>query len=163
MHVYGEVAVFDSFAEADAWLGSLSWPPPPITGWYGFYQERGEQVTAIGFTSGVAHTYEYSGGIKDIKIVNVDWVQTQWLGSFAILECAWFDDILAWEEPERPPAPERGPSRGEPWDIVGWSYDLPSGTWLEAPMPELSTWFLVMRYWGFATRVGANEFHVFGG
>lgn len=162
MHVYGEVAVFDTLHEAETYLGGLTWESPSISGWYGFYQERGEQVSAIGFRYGVADTYEYSGGIEDVKLIDETWIQTRWLGSFGILELADFESEDSWQDPERPPAPERGPSRGEPWDVLGWSYDLPSGTWYETPMPELSTWFLVTRYWGFAVRVGANEFHIYG-
>lgn len=163
MHVYGEVAVFGSYAEAETYLAGLIIASPPILGWYGFYKERGEQVTAIGFRFGVAYIFEYSGGIKDVKLINTDWIQTRWLGSFGILECADFEDVASWADLSRPPAPEAGPSRGEPWVIDGWSWDLESGTWLETPLPELATWFIVTRYWGFAVRVGANEFRIFGG
>lgn len=163
MHVYGEVAEFGSFAEAETYLSRLTYASPPILGWYGFYQERGEQVSAIGLKYGVAYRFEYSGGIKDIKLITSDGIQTRWLGSFMVLECADFEDVAAWVDPSRPPAPERGPARGEPWEVEGWAWDLPSGTWLETPLPALHTWFLVTRYWGFATRVGANEFQIFGG
>lgn len=162
MHVYGEVAVFESYDDADSWLAGLTMQQPVITGWYGFYKERGEQVTAVGISPGGADTFEYSYGVKDIKVVNSYAIQTRWVGAFQVLECAWFEDVAAWADSSRPPAPERGPSRGEPWEVEGWVWDLESGTWLEIPLPALQTWFLVCRYWGFASRVGANLFHVFG-
>jgi len=160
MHVYGEVADFGSFAEAESYLVALTRYAPPILGWYGFYRERGEQVTAIDFRYGVAYVFEYSGGIKDIKLITSDWIQTRWLGSFGILECADFEDVASWADPPRPPAPASGPARGEPWEVEGWAWDLPSGEWLETELPALHTWFIVTRYWGFATRVGANEFRI---
>lgn len=141
MHVYGEVAVFSSFAEAETYLFGLTRVSPPILGWYGFYHERGEQVTAISSVFGVSFAFEYSGGIKDIKMIDSSGLQTRWLGQFWILEVADFEDLSSWLEPTLSSDHERGPSRGS----------------------ELVTWFLVTRYWGFATRVGANKFYIFGG
>lgn len=162
MQVYGEVAAFDSYAEADAWLGSLGSWPPDISGWYGFYKERGEQVSAVSGPPTAPDTFERSYGVEDVLIVGSDGISTRWVGDFEVLELADFEDVAAWADPVRPAAPASGPARGEPWEVEGWSYDLPSGTWLETELPTLQTWFLVCRYWGFGTRVGSNLFHVFG-
>lgn len=159
--MFGHITDYYSLPEARNAVVSMQAGQEVPSGWLGFYNERGENVSAI-----ESHS-EYR------KVMHCDWewhCQTmparppRWPEPWELCGytwlCAWY-----WERVTIPHTFAYSSRHQEMFIVARYSassqalgsFDILELRMLGAP----PSWFAVTKHWGFATRIGDNRFKIF--
>lgn len=161
MLVYGHILDVSTVQEARSAIITMTAGSERPTGWLGFYNERGENVSAIGSHS------EYQ------TVLHCSWKwrcqpmparPPRWPKAWTLCGYTW---LCEWVSERVDVADTFAYSSQHRQMVIAGHHSAVSqalGTFDILELRMLGTydgWFAVVRYWGFATRIGDNLFKIF--